>query len=384
MSCLLFSEDKIKLTNGSFMSGTIVKVSDKGVKMRVTELDSVIEFKWEDIALDTKKKLKKKYGIGKASSQTESKEKKDIKEKKEDIKKDNKKVDLENKEKEQVKDSKKVISEKPAYNFRFIARLFYDSYLRNLKTSIRDLSKGHLTDKKEGHRLTLKDGSVLKGELSRETDLLYVLRAKNQTMNVKKELVVSSEKISIRVVSGTVKKQKLLGNAGVKLHEKMLEITSGDFGLTLDQAEMLWKKRITGGILEDGKYNGSFIGHRSKRSISLGKTSFLFISGKGKVKTPSFPKEKKWWDDLSSREKENILLAHFISKIFPITRLVPKQCSKCKGNGVLNKKQKKKSTKNKKKTSTEIGGGDDSSSKKKKQVCPDCRGMKKQYSLKYE
>lgn len=351
MSIFILAEDKIVLKNGSFMSGDIKKVTTKGIKIEDKELGVLIDIPWSNISKKSRMYLINKYSMKEVNKPVKEKEPKII---------------------EKVVKVKKI-----KVSVRSVAKKLFASYMVLVKKSLHDYALGFDVELVDGLKLHMKKGFEIQGELLSEDEKFYKISVKGRQKKITKELVHSSKKIKVLKRGGAlgfIKENKKLKN---ELHDKIMQAIADDIGISLDSANDIFAKRLSGGYINDGKYNGKYVSYKFKSSVDFGKNSFLFSGKKGKAVLDAI--EEEWWKKISSKEKANIYLGIYILNKLPKYKLITKSCTKCKGKGHLSRpKLKKNSKKTDRNSRKKTEDGED------KKICPDCRGLKNLLNLQYE
>lgn len=355
LSAAIFSQEKVVMKNGSFINGEIKKVTKKGIKIESKELGVLIDVSWSNISKKSAKMIRRKYKI---------------KEIEEPVKVD---------EVENEKNPETIV--KPAnVNVAYIARDLFEKYIALVKYSIKSYALGFDVELIDGLSLNLKNGSEINGYLISEDDDYFNLSVKGRQKKIAKDTVHEFRKLRMIKRGGSIGLTQDNKKVGSDLHIKILKAVADDLGIKVASAEEIYAKRLSGGIINDGKYQGKYNSYKYKSSVNLGTSSFLFSGKKGKEIMEELNLE--WWGKLSLKEKENIYMGVYIVNKLPKFKMTPRRCPKCKGKGhlnrpVLNKGSKTKETRDRNRDRKK-------SEEKDENICPDCKGLKVLYKLQYE
>lgn len=370
LSISLCAADKLKMKSGSYMSGEVIKLTDKGLLFKMEGMEKIIELQWDVIDEECKTSLVSKYGISKPDPEEVVKKKEE-----EPVK-----------EKPVVKTDGAPEVETQEINYNNLARAIFTSYLSNLKSLTSDMISGIDYTVADGIQIKTKDGKTLRGIQVKETDAEINLKFNDLPINVKREDVLSTKKIVLKMKKGTLDFKDFQKYAETTLHENCLRLAASEEGIRYEEAKYIWGVRITGGVLPTDSGEKKFTGYKFNRSIDMGESSFLFGDKKLATGLKSFPTED-WWNAQHMIAKENIIMAINILKNFPRSDWSDRTCSACKGDGVIKSSEYPKDgakSKDKKDLKSEKPKDKDGGASGKGKTCTVCSGIGKAYTLKYE
>ncbi|PCJ52012.1 MAG: hypothetical protein COA79_24855 [Planctomycetota bacterium] len=345
------------------MSGEIKKVTSKGVKIEDKELGVIIDISWSNISKKSTKYLKRKYSI-KEKAQPKV---------------------VEENENENENENEVVVEKEPdvkaiRVNVRTLGKKFFTSYIALVKESINHIANGFDVELAKGLKLHMKKGYEITGLFLSEDDKSFSLLVKGRTKKISKDLVNSSREIKIIKRGGSIGFTEDNKKVGQDLHLKILKAVADDIGISRKSAKGVFAKRLSGGFIDDGRYQGKYNSYSYKSSVDLGKNSFLFTGTKGKEIMEKLKLE--WWGKVSLKEKENIYMGIYILNKLPKYKYISRRCAKCKGKGHLKRPKYKNDKNDKKKKDRKTTK--EKEAEKLANACPDCKGLKKLYSIQYE
>lgn len=375
LSVGLIAGDKLKMKSGSYMSGEVLKVTDKGLLFKMDGMEKLVEFQWDVIDSECKSTLISKYGITKPEEVEVAKKPDEVPE--------NDKSDAKTNgvpENDSIKEIQEI-------NYNNLGRAIFSSYMSHFKSLTIDMISGIDYKVADGIQIKTKDGKTLRGIQVKENDVEVNLKFNDLPLNVKKEDIVSTKKIVLKMKKGTLDFKDFQKYAETTLHENCLRLAASEEGITYEDAKYIWGVRISGGVLPTDSGEKKFTGYKSNRSIDLGSSSFLFGNKVSATGLKKFPDEE-WWNSKQLIAKENVLMAINVLKNFPKTDFTSRTCSACKGEGVIKATEFPKGGESKPINNRELRT--DKPKEKEKEgagngkTCTECSGITKMYTLKYE
>ena len=364
LSISLCAADKLKMKSGSYMSGEVVKITEKGIFFKMDGMEKFVEFQWDLIDSDCRTTLIAKYGISKSEVVEATEEKK---------------TDLPDKDKSELTPNPLVVpeevKEKIEINYSDLARALFTSYLSNLKSLASDAVSNVEYIVVDGVLIKTKDGKTFRGVLDKETEIEIKLKYNDLPINLKKEDIYSLKKIVLKIKKGSLEFKEIQKYAETSVHEICLKLAAFESNVTFEEAKYVWSLRLSGGVLMTENGEKKFLTYKTNRSIDLGESSFLFGDKKSASGLKGFPQES-WWNSQQMLAKENIFMVITILKNFPRTDWSDKACSACKGEGVIKSSEPAKADPKNKITKPK--------STSKNVTCTVCQGIGKSYILKYE
>jgi hypothetical protein len=372
----LSATDKLKMKAGNYMSGEVMKVTDKGILFKMDGMEKIIEFLWDVIDDECKSTLVAKYGISKPEVA---------------VIEEPKKV-----EEKSVVDKKVAngaaqipeVKEPIEINYNNLSKTLFASYMSNLKSLILETIDGVEYTVAEGVIIKTKVGKIFRGIEEKENPkepAITTLKYNELPIVLQKEDIVSKDNTLLKIKKGKLDYANMQKYVETSLHENCLKLAASEEGIRYDQAKYIWGLRTSGGTIPTESGEKKFLPYKTNRSIDLLDNSFLFADKNAASNLKTFPVED-WWNSQQLTSKENILMAIIILKNFPKIDWIDKPCSACKGEGVMKTKDTEKDagkdkTKTKETKTTKPKGKEDAG---KDKTCTACHGIKKAYSLKYE
>jgi hypothetical protein len=370
LSLSLPAADKLKMKSGSYMSGEVLKVTDKGILFKMDGMEKLIELQWDVIDAECKANLISKHGISKTETAEEPKKEEETNNDKPETKTDGPaKTDKENVE----------------INYTHLGRGILMSYMSNMKSLVNDMIGGIDYMVADGIQINTKDGKILRGVIVKETDTELNLKFNDLPLVVKREDIATTKKIVLKMKKGTLDFKDFQKYAETTLHENCLRLAASEEGIKYEEAKYIWGVRISGGVLPTDSGEKKFNGYKFNRTIDLGESSSLFGDKKSATGLKKFPDEEKW-NSLKMTNKENIIMAINVLKNFPRSDWTDRQCPACKGEGVIKssefpKEGAKPKGKDIRPDKPKEKDGDNAG---KGKTCTECNGITKSYTLKFE
>lgn len=374
LSISLPAADKLKMKSGSYMSGEVLKVTDKGILFKMDGMEKLIELQWDVIDAECKANLISKHGISKTEpAETEVPKKEE---------------EQAGKDKPVSKTEGPVSGEKEASEINYInlGRGILMSYMSNMKSLVNDMISGIDYVVADGVQITTKDGKILRGVISKETDTEINLKFNDLPLVVKREDISSNKKIVLKMKKGNLDFNDFQKYAETSLHENCLRLAASEEGIKYEEAKYIWGVRISGGVLPTDSGEKKFNGYKFNRTIDLGENSYLFGDKKSATGLKKFPDEEKW-NSMKMTNKENIIMAINVLKNFPKSEWTDRQCTACKGEGVIKSTEYPKDgakTKDKKDIKSDKPKEKENGNAGKGKTCTECNGITKSYTLKFE
>lgn len=376
LSISLPAADKLKMKSGSYMSGEVLKVTDKGILFKMDGMEKLIELQWDVIDAECKANLIAKHGISKSEPAENEVPKKE--------------EEQAGKDKPVSKTDGPASGEKEVteINYTNLGRGILISYMSNMKSLINDMISGIDYMVADGVQITTKDGKILRGVVVKETDTEINLKFNDLPLVVKREDISANKKIVLKMKKGTLDFNDFQKYAETTLHENCLRLAASEEGIKYEEAKYIWGVRISGGVLPTDSGEKKFNGYKFNRSIDLGENSYLFGDKKSATGLKKFPDEEKW-NSIKSTNKENIIMAINVLKNFPKSEWTDRQCPACKGEGVIKSTEFPKDG-SKTKDRKEIKSDKPKDKEKEKdnaskgKTCTECNGITKAYTLKFE
>lgn len=369
-SIALFAEDKLKMKTGSFMSGEVYKVTEKGILFKMKGMDKPIDLQWEVIDDECKNELIAKHGI--------TKEEPPVSDKTVENQPGEAGQPAPENERPMNSNLNEMTTEVKVVEYATLGLDIYQSYGLHLRRFVKAAVEGIDYSVLDGVQIKTLDGNLLRGVKVKETDTEIHLKFNELPIVVMKDNISSNERTVLKMKKGTLEYKDLQKYAETTLHQNSLRLAAFENGVTFEQATYIWNVRNTGGVLPTPEGEKKFNAYKTIRTIELAQSSFLFGDSNAATGLKSFP-DISWWKSQQLLAKENVLLAINVLKNFPKKDWTEKSCSACKGQGVIKSVEYEKGEGNKK-VSKDKPKPSDSKSK----TCTVCSGIKKFYTLRYE